>query len=540
MLLRKLLITAAALTLSASLAIAQPAFLTKWGSLGAANGQFNLPWGVAVSAATGNVFVADQNNHRVQVFDGDGGFLYAFGSFGSGAGQFDLPYGIALDAADNVYVTEIGNSRVQKLSSAGAPISSFGSLGSGNGLFNTPSGILIHSSGEIYVSDGLNHRIQRFSAAGAFLQKWGTFGSPAGAFRVPMGIAEDADGNLFVADQGNHRVQKFSPTGGYLLQFGTRGQSDLHFSFPQGVAIDGAGAVYVADMGNHRVKIYDTLGNWVVNFGSMGTGDGQFNFPLGIGVDADDNIFVAELDNSRVQKFGEIPPLPPVAPAAVQVLLDVMPGTYPNVIEPSSTAPVTIALLGGEDFDIAQIRTATVRLHGMSPYLMAIGDVGVSFSQTDDCHMSMLSADGIDDVVFKFRVNDVLTAIPTWKEGETRLLTVSGELKDGTAFSATDCVSLKWTPSEASQSVEVVELGVRPQSPVRHTNVIEYAVPERSRVSLSVYDITGRRVATLIDDWVAEGRHQLDWNATGLASGVYFVRMNVGEQSVTRRVALHH
>lgn len=534
MLLKRLLFTALAVSLTASLAAAQPPYLTQWGSFGAGAGQFDLPWGIAVNQNNGEVFVVDQNNHRVQVFDADGNFLRQFGSQGAGGGQFDLPYGIAVDAIGDVYVTEIGNSRVQKLNPAGVPLWTIGSIGSGNGQFNTPSGILVHSSGDIYVSDGLNHRVQRFSAAGAFLGKWGSFGSPAGQFRIPMGIAEDADGNLFVCDQGNHRVQKFTPTGGFLGQFGTRGQGDEQFSFPQGIAIDGSGNIYVADMANFRMKQYDALGNWVVNWGSMGSGDGQFNWPLGVAVDANDNVYVTELDNSRVQKFG----VPSVAPVTLTAYLDVLPGRYPNIIVPESNEPVSVALLGSSDFDISRIRTASVTLNGRKPYVMALGDVGTSYPRADDCQTSAFGDDGYDDLIFRFRTDDILTAFPAWQDGQTRLLRISGTFDDGTAFASTDCVVLRFMPVTTTQIGGEADFVVATRAPEGAGRRIEYTVPEAARVQFGVYDVTGRRITTLLDEWAPAGGHVLNWNAAGLPSGVYFVRMNVGEKSVVRRVSL--
>jgi len=534
MLLKRLLFTALAVSLTASLAAAQPPFLTKWGSFGAGAGQFDLPWGIAVNQNNGEVFVVDQNNHRVQVFDADGNFLRQFGSQGAAGGQFDLPYGIAVDAIGDVYVTEIGNSRVQKLNPAGVPLWTIGSIGSGNSQFNTPSGILVHSSGDIYVCDGLNHRIQRFNAAGGFLGKWGSFGSPAGSFRIPMGIAEDSNGDLYVADQGNHRVQKFSPAGGFLSQFGTRGQGDEHFSFPQGIAIDGSGNIYVADMANFRMKEYDALGNWVVNWGSMGGGDGQFNWPLGVAVDANDNVYVTELDNSRVQKFGDPPPAPKVITANV----DVLPGRYPNVIVPESRDPVTVALLGSSEFDLARIRTASVTLNGLKPYWMAIGDVGTSYPRADDCQVHEFGEDGYDDLLFRFRSDDIMTALPMWQDGQMRLLQISGTLDDGTKFASTDCVVLRYVPVETTQIGDVVDFSVATRAPGIVSRRIEYTVPEAARVQFDVYDVTGRRVTTLLDEWTPAGGHALDWNTSGMPSGVYFVRMNAGEKSVVRRVSL--
>ena len=54
-------------------------FVTKWGSQGAANGQFEIPWGIAIDSS-GNVFVADTANHRIQKFTNSGTFVTKWGS----------------------------------------------------------------------------------------------------------------------------------------------------------------------------------------------------------------------------------------------------------------------------------------------------------------------------------------------------------------------------------------------------------------------------------------------------------------------------
>ena len=65
-------------------------FITKWGSQGSGNGQFNYPSGIAVDAS-GNVYVAEQNNRRIQKFSSSGSFIAKWGSWGSGDGQFYGP-----------------------------------------------------------------------------------------------------------------------------------------------------------------------------------------------------------------------------------------------------------------------------------------------------------------------------------------------------------------------------------------------------------------------------------------------------------------
>jgi DNA-binding beta-propeller fold protein YncE len=59
------------------------------------------------------MYVADWGNNRVQKFDSNGKFLTKGGTTGSGDGQFDEPTAIALDSSGNVYVVDRGNSRIQ-------------------------------------------------------------------------------------------------------------------------------------------------------------------------------------------------------------------------------------------------------------------------------------------------------------------------------------------------------------------------------------------------------------------------------------------
>jgi tripartite motif-containing protein 71 len=59
------------------------------------------------------VYVSDYNNHRVQKFDSEGNFITKWGSKGTGDGEFVNPNGIAMDSSGNVYVADAGNNRIQ-------------------------------------------------------------------------------------------------------------------------------------------------------------------------------------------------------------------------------------------------------------------------------------------------------------------------------------------------------------------------------------------------------------------------------------------
>jgi len=84
------------------------------------------------------------------------------GEPGTGDGQFDDPVGITVDDSGNIYVADTNNDRVQIFDSAGAFQSKFGSSGTGDGQFNVPRHITLDSTSNIYVVDGDNHRIQKF------------------------------------------------------------------------------------------------------------------------------------------------------------------------------------------------------------------------------------------------------------------------------------------------------------------------------------------------------------------------------------------
>ena len=74
-----------------------------------------------------------------------------------------------------------------------------------------------------------------------------------------------------------------------------------------------------------------------------------------------------------------------------------------------------------------------------------------------------------------------------------------------------------------------------PFNPETRLNV---ALPEAGRISLIVYDITGREIARLMDGWYSAGYHDVAFNGAGLSSGVYFVRLNAGNIHHTQKLLL--
>ena len=177
----------------------------KWGS---GPLQFSIPLGIAISAITGQVYIADRGNHRIQVLNPDLTFSHSFGSEGSANGQFQYPLDIAIDSQGLVYVTDRDNDRVQKFSPDGKFVGQFGTKGSDPGQFNQPLGITIDTAatGLVYVSEHSNNRISVFTSDGVFVRKFGSKGSNIDQFNGPCSLAFNKDGILYVCDWSNGRI----------------------------------------------------------------------------------------------------------------------------------------------------------------------------------------------------------------------------------------------------------------------------------------------------------------------------------------------
>ena len=258
-------------------------------------------------------------------------FIADIGRFGMGDGQFVWPTSIELDRDENIYVTDDNLHRVTVLDKDGQFLTKWGAKGSGDGELNGPSGIAIGPDDNLYIVDSLNNRVQKFDKDGQYLGQWGSEGRGTGQFSKPWGICVDRQGDVYVADWKNDRVQKFTSDGRFLSQFSGISEGVGVLRRPTGVAVDSDGDVYVADWGNHEVKIYASDGKFIASL----VGDAEqaspwaqdyidanpdvakarrrtnmesewrFNRPIAVNVDAKDRLFVAEAVRHRIQIYNK-------------------------------------------------------------------------------------------------------------------------------------------------------------------------------------------------------------------------------------------
>jgi hypothetical protein len=357
------------------------------------------------------------------------------GIAGGGAGQLDGPAGVAIDPSGDVYVADSDNRRIDEFSAAGAFIKAYGwgvldganqfetctstcqaanypVGGAGTGGFVAPDGVATDSSGDVYVADAgdvgfdqfPDERIDEFSAAGSFIKAYGwgvsdgqdrfetctstcqpgIAGGGAGQLDDASGVATDSSGDVYVADYGLGRIDEFSAAGAFIKAYGwgvSDGASQFEtctstcegglpgagagqLDYPDGVATDSSGDVYVADFDAERIDEFSAAGSFIKAYGwgvSDGTsqyetctstcqagipsgGAGQLFGPTGVATDPSGDVYVADgIYDARIDEFsGSASPGPPaVAPPA-----NTSPPTVPPANNTSYTLSVSLAGTG--------------------------------------------------------------------------------------------------------------------------------------------------------------------------------------------------
>jgi DNA-binding beta-propeller fold protein YncE len=276
-------------------------FIRSVGGFGSGTGQFNTPSGIAIDPS-GNIWVADTYNNRIQKFAGDGQFLQALG-----AAALTLPHGLAVDRSGNIWVANTFSHRVDEFAGDGRLLQTFGALGSGGAQFRYPISIAADSSGNIWVADSVNNRIQQFSIGGTFIREFGSLGSANGQFLDPHGIAVDVAGNIWAADE---RVQEFTSAGSFVQAFHTG-----EHGRPGGIALDSAGNIWVTS--DSCVCEFASTGSLISEFGSQGRENGQLCKPKALAVDSAGNVWVADTGNNRIVEFSPVPVSPTLVLIAV-------------------------------------------------------------------------------------------------------------------------------------------------------------------------------------------------------------------------------
>ena len=220
---------------------------------GSGNAKFSYPCGVAI---TPDNFILVTDNHKIQKISVDGKCIKSVGKQGSGPLEFDVPCSITISPiSGHIYIADCDNHRIQVLNPDLTFSHTFGTKGQAKGKFCNPRSVAIDRQGLVYVTDQYNHRIQTFTPEGHFLSQFGTIGFGPGQLYQPE--SNVIDNNLmYITELGGVRVSIFTTDGQFVRSFGGTDRSVGHFSYPVGVTFDREGYLYVCDFYNDRLVVY--------------------------------------------------------------------------------------------------------------------------------------------------------------------------------------------------------------------------------------------------------------------------------------------
>ena len=172
--------------------------------------KLNWPKGIGIHPISNKIYVADDRNHVIKIIDPDSLTLEnSIGGEGSGDGQLKNPWDVAFDSSGNVYVADKSNNRIQVFTVDGKYLRKFGRKGNQSGELNQPSSICVDCDDNVYVTEYANHRVSVFSRDGKFLTSFGSRGSDSKQFERPRGITVDKSGIVYVCDSDNDCIKLF-------------------------------------------------------------------------------------------------------------------------------------------------------------------------------------------------------------------------------------------------------------------------------------------------------------------------------------------
>ena len=379
------------------------------------------PAGVAIDA-TGNLFIADEDNYRIREvtfstgiittvagnghdgFSGDGGLA-------TSAEISQVYMGVAVNGAGTVVtIGDAGNNeRIRQFTVGGniATIAGTGVAGfTGDGGaatsagIHTPEGIAITSSGFYYFADFGNNRGRQFSVGGDINTVAGngnaTFPTlvsgvpPTGVvLNDPIDVLEDPSGNVFVSEYTNCIVRELVKSTGLVNIFagtvasgavtGTCGftgeggpATSAEIGNAQGLARDTSGNIYIADSSNCVVwQVSASTGDISVFAGvtpkSCGySGDGgpatsaKLNAPTGLFMDSKNNLYIADNNNERIREVTSAGIISTIAgDGTAGYLGDGDPATIAELHDPTGVAVDSAGDLYIADYDNCVVREVT-------------------------------------------------------------------------------------------------------------------------------------------------------------------------------------
>jgi NHL repeat-containing protein len=267
----------------------------------------NGPSGIALNPTTGEIIVANTNEHRIEIYTGDGRFVTRFthrvpGK--DGALVDGLPRGVAVLDADRLAVVDglagyvdIVDYRGHSIAKLATPVPA-----SAGGL----TAVAVARDGSILAAaPGALGRVYRFAPDLTPNGSWGEPGDSPGRLNTVVSLAELPNGNVVVASALTElAVQMFTPRGEFIRGFGKHDIGLGNFSLPSGLAVTADGRIWASDEIRHVIQVFDSTGTYIGEVGGGGTALSEFLYPSAVATDGVNHLAVAERLGGRIQVFG--------------------------------------------------------------------------------------------------------------------------------------------------------------------------------------------------------------------------------------------
>ncbi len=160
---------------------------------------------------------------------------------------------------------------------------------------------------------------------------------------------------------------------------------------------------------------------------------------LGLLVDNTYNIHLKVTD-SKNQSDTASSALTIIPTPALQVAVDIKPGSCPNPLNVKSSGVLSVAILGTNDVNVITIDPTSIRLAGVKPLRSGLEDVAGSVADGNDCNCSEAGPDGFLDLTLKFKTQEVAEAIGDVNDGDVLVLELTGVLFNESPIEGADCV----------------------------------------------------------------------------------------------------
>jgi len=296
----------------------------------------------------GDLYIADQANHRIRRVDRASGVIVTVAGNGlrgySGDGKKAVsaslsgPTSVAVGPDGSLYIADQGNHAIRKVDGATTLMSTVVSryqVANGPGKnatlvhLNAPTAVIVDGEGNLYVADTGNQRVLIMTAETGLIVTiagTGTYGLGADGVAAtesdlgnPTGLALDQEGNLYIADTDNHRIRKVEMKTGLittvagnanLTQIGDGSPATAaSLRDPLGIAIN-QDNLYIADTGHHLIRVVSLktgiitsmAGNGYPGFGGDGgpAATALLASPRGIAA-TNSAIYIADTDNRLIR-----------------------------------------------------------------------------------------------------------------------------------------------------------------------------------------------------------------------------------------------